>query len=105
MPRQTRNSADTETETEQRTGSICLTKLVIGLFGGLLFATQHQRAIRQWQRFLQNSLQSTEFQAALEPALSDFNLTFIAIGMLMIAVTQISAPLRLYGQAQFHSKF
>ena len=103
MPRQTRNSADTETE--QRTGSICLTKLVIGIFGGLLFATQHQRAIRQWQRFLQNSLQSTEFQAALEPALSGFNLYCITSCVLIILLTQISAPLRLYGQAQFHPKF
>jgi hypothetical protein len=87
--------------TRQRAGSICLTKLVIGVFGLLLFATLHQRTIRQWQRFLQNSLQSAEFQAAVEPALSSFNLYFIAIGILMVALTQISAPCRMYRQARF----
>lgn len=98
MPRQNRKS--THTRTQQRTGSICLTKLVTGVFGVLLFATQHQRTIRQWQRFLQNCLQSTEFQAAIEPALSGFSLFFIAIGISLIALAQIRAPFRMHRQPQ-----
>ena len=98
MPRETRKTP--ANETRRHTGSICITKLVIGVFGALLFASQHQRTLRQWQRFLQNSLQSAEFQAAIEPAFSSFNLCCIAIGISLIALAQICAPFRMKRQPQ-----
>lgn len=98
MPRQIRKSP--HTKTPQRNGAICLTKLVIGVSGAVLFATLHQRTIRQWQRFLQNCLQSTEFQAAIEPALSSFNLYFIAIGASLVGLARFSALFRMHRQPQ-----